>query len=332
MNGGKFTISAVPHKSSCPTLLSGDAASAAALLEEPDKPIWYLGYGSNLNSNVFKGKRKIKPLEERHVLVEGLELTFDLPGLPYLEPRFANCRFTTSTLSNGSTEPRNDEKDPNYVERRCDFDFNAPWTGKGALIGVAYLISAEDFARVIKSEGGGSGYKMVSVQAKVFRRKVKPGSGEERFELTGETVNAFTLLASDETIRKPFGQPSKRYLTLIQQGAKGERACTDFILRLNFDFVEHKLPPNYIAYLDSLTPYFAGTFRQELGAAVFIALCGIPLTVIMMFGLTFAHKDGSYPRWVNESRRKLARLIWRIYDDYMTGMFGDGERTIKKDA
>ncbi|KAL5501183.1 hypothetical protein ACEPAH_9570 [Sanghuangporus vaninii] len=313
MNGGKCPIAATLCKSLRPTVLCGDAVSAATLLEKHDKPLWYLAYGSNLNSNVFKRRRGIKPLEERHVVVEGLELTFDLPGLPYVEPRFANCRFATGPSDNALVSG-NDDKVAKFVQCGGDIDLNGVWTGKGALIGVAYLVTPEDFARVIKTEGGGSGYRIISVQGKVFREEINPGEKKGKIEVTEEMVHAYTLFAPEGKIRTQPGQPSVRYLTLIREGAE-----------------EHKLPPSFIAYLESVAPYSAAIFRQKLGAVVTVALGAPTFIVVLLLGLVFAHKDGSNPRWVNKSRGKLMGFIWRVYDKCMLGLFGDGERTMEKD-
>jgi hypothetical protein len=57
--------------------------AAAALSTE--KTILYLAYGSNLSSETFRKTRGIVPISQVNVLVPGLTLTFDLPGLPYLE-------------------------------------------------------------------------------------------------------------------------------------------------------------------------------------------------------------------------------------------------------
>ncbi|KAL5480545.1 hypothetical protein ACEPAI_1815 [Sanghuangporus weigelae] len=314
MNGVKCPITATLCKSSRPKVLCGDANSVATLLEKHDKPLWYLAYGSNLNSSVFKERRGIKPLEERHVLVEGLELTFDLPGLPYVEPRFANCRFATGSSDNALVSG-NDDKAAEFVQCRSDIDLNGPWTGEGALIGVAYLVTPKDFACVVKTEGGGSGYKMVSVQGRVFRKEVNPGEKKDRIEVTGETVHAYTLFAPEENIRTQSGQPSVRYLTLIREGAE-----------------EHKLPPSFLAYLESVAPYSATTFRQKLGAVVTVALVAPPFIVVLLLGLAFAHKDGSSPRLINKARGKLMGFIWRVYGRCMLRLFGDGERAMDKDV
>src|SRR5271154_3155403 len=55
--------------------------------------VLYLGYGSNLGAETFRGKRNIKPLSQVNVVVPELSLTFDLPGIPYSEPCIGNVRY-----------------------------------------------------------------------------------------------------------------------------------------------------------------------------------------------------------------------------------------------
>ena len=206
-------------------VLPGDASKAGHLLVEEahaghlnngaggdkDQPLWYLAYGSNLNSKVFKGRRGISPIEKRNVFVPGLELTFDLAGLPFNEPRFANARFVT---------PSSSEK-PGNCSTEVDYDWEAPWTGRGALLGVAYLVTPTDFGRILATEGGGGSYKMVAVEAHVIACDAFPDS--KRHSLTGERLRAFTLVSPAGLARNRYvaGQPSLRYLNLIRSGAEG---------------------------------------------------------------------------------------------------------------
>ena len=60
--------------------------------------IFYLAYGSNLSAETFQGKRGIRPISQLNVLVPELALTFDIPGIPYLEPCFANTKYRSQKL------------------------------------------------------------------------------------------------------------------------------------------------------------------------------------------------------------------------------------------
>ncbi|KAF3916755.1 hypothetical protein ABW20_dc0107533 [Dactylellina cionopaga] len=90
--------------------------------------IKYLAYGSNLSAETFLGKRGIKPLSKVSVRVPSLTLSFDLAGVPYKEPRFANVR------------PRDE--------------------GDQELIGVVYEVTPTDYATILKTEGG---YSVIDV-------------------------------------------------------------------------------------------------------------------------------------------------------------------------
>jgi hypothetical protein len=214
-----------------------DLDSSAGIVHDTDdvddKPIWYLAYGSNLNSKVFKGRRGIRPLMNRNVFVPGLELAFDQPGLPFLEPRFANARFVShpSVLKEDGVEQNNNAEEGNGSTElgqkqdkhfHVEFDCNKPWTGReGALLGVAYLVSPTDFARILATEGGGSTYKMVAVDAYILTCSVHAVDGKAMHAVTGETIKAYTLVCPREKTRGVYGQASLRYLNLIRTGAEG---------------------------------------------------------------------------------------------------------------
>jgi hypothetical protein len=51
---------------------------------------YYFAYGSNLNSDVFEGRRGVTPLDVRVGVLEGYRLAFNMPGVPLLEPSFAS--------------------------------------------------------------------------------------------------------------------------------------------------------------------------------------------------------------------------------------------------
>lgn len=67
-------------------LASPDSPSAST------KTILYLAYGSNLCAETFLGRRGIRPVSQINVSAPAFDLSFDLPGIPYNEPCFANTR------------------------------------------------------------------------------------------------------------------------------------------------------------------------------------------------------------------------------------------------
>ncbi|KAF8252692.1 hypothetical protein K440DRAFT_517567, partial [Wilcoxina mikolae CBS 423.85] len=130
-------------------------------LEKSQENIFYLAYGSNLCSATFLGQRKIRPISSTNVRVPSLSLTFNLPGIAYLEPCFANV----------SESPPNEEG----------------WW-KNGLIGVVYEVTPADFAKILATEGGGAAYRVHTATA-------LPISGGE--PITATTLLAPALRARD---------------------------------------------------------------------------------------------------------------------------------------
>ncbi|RPA95834.1 hypothetical protein L873DRAFT_1579608, partial [Choiromyces venosus 120613-1] len=149
----------------------------------------YLAYGSNLASATLTSSRKIHPLRITPVRVPGLTLTFNLPGIPYLEPCFANVRLRSTQSGEEEEEGRE-------------------------LVGVVYEITRSDYDRLFASEGAGAAYQEYSVSCIPLGAA---GGCEE--------VIARTLLCPEHTeaLTRWTGQPSLRYLDLLRSGAR-ERA------------------------------------------------------------------------------------------------------------
>lgn len=142
---------------------------------EPLRPrlVWYLAYGSNMSSAKFTGSRGIVPQAIARVRVPGHILAFNIPGLPYSEPT-----FTSIVRSN-----------PADIE-------------KPELLGVAYLITQDQYIRVLASEGGGIAYDDIEV-------KCIPVSETDR-QIIGSHVMVKTLGPAME--RSPWPKPSRRYM------------------------------------------------------------------------------------------------------------------------
>ena len=54
--------------------------------------VYNFAYGSNMYPTVLSGRRKIHPIESIPGILEGWQLTFDLRGLPAVEPCFGNIK------------------------------------------------------------------------------------------------------------------------------------------------------------------------------------------------------------------------------------------------
>ena len=292
------SVPTVPVGSKLPATSSARIAKSTARLEQPlaEQTILYLAYGSNLSAETFKGVRGIRPLSAINVHVPSLDLTFDLPGIPYKEPCFANTRYREPTTSKS--------------------DYHKDRWRKG-LVGVVYEVTPSDYHKIIATEGGGGSYQDVVVPCFV----IPPGTTSVDATPTGTPFDAHTLFAPSDnkrgkSVTRPdpsYAQASARYLKLITDGAE-----------------EHDLPADYMAYLYNLRPYTITTYRQSLGQALLVTTW-VPI-FILLFGLArhTADKDGRIPAWLVQIQAVVFRSVWAIYDGFYKKVFGDGERTIKE--
>lgn len=184
-------ISSIPRTS--PSRLSHPSANPAPFPTNPipcttltgpapPKSVLYLAYGSNLSAETFLGVRKIRPISQVNVSCPSLRLTFDLPGIPYQEPCFANTALRklpelpdppklppgTPDLPYPPNPPHNtDEHDERHGREDKDVLSATTYPGdpvwnKG-LIGVVYEVTEEDYAHIVATEGGGASYADILV-------------------------------------------------------------------------------------------------------------------------------------------------------------------------
>lgn len=279
----------------------------------------YLAYGSNLCDETFLGKRGIKPLSATNVLVPELRMTFDLPGIPYAEPCFANSA-KRDPRGQEDLAPRDvvtSEKAPLLREHK---EYNKDKWKKG-MVGVVYEVTAADFAHIIATEGGGSSYQDVLVDCHALDAdQTVPVPWTPK----NESFKAHTLFApavpdGEEPpkdgggFRRPdpsYAQASARYLKLITDGAK-----------------ERKLPHEYQDYLNSLQPYTITTQKQHLGQFIF-SMLWVPI-IMFIFSLNrqFQDEKGIAPAWLRLLTAGVFRAVWGSYDYFFKALFGDGERT-----
>jgi hypothetical protein len=273
----------------------------------PQNTVLYLAYGSNLSTKTFRGRRGIQPLSQVNVLVPELVATFDLPGVAYSEPCFANTRYRKP---NGSTRPNASEKDellPHPLDHHKD-----RWH-KG-LVGVVYEVTKADYAHIIATEGGGAGYQDVVVDCYTLSGDPKE---EVPLDPKGETFKAHTLFSPPKIIRPDpsYAQPSARYLKLITDGAE-----------------ECLLPYEYQTYLKGIRPYEPTTAKQRLGQFIFLSTWAPAFALIFGAGNIFLDKNGRYPDWYKKFANAIFVAVWASYDNFFKKIFGDGERTTYKDG
>ncbi|OOF95873.1 hypothetical protein ASPCADRAFT_207206 [Aspergillus carbonarius ITEM 5010] len=296
-----------------------------------EKTVLYLAYGSNLCSETFLGKRGIKPLSQINVIVPGLWLTFDLPGIPYMEPCFAATRLRQPPSEEGSGRIESDEKaameTSRLIQKTPDYNPDMP------LIGVVYEVTLTDYARIIATEGGGRGYEDKVVDCYAFPKSydpadplperpgtkpfkahtlLSPAVAEELLGTPGPRKRTFFSRFSPLVRPDPFyAQPSARYLNLIATGA-----------------AEHDFPIAYRNYLARIQPYRITTLRQKIGKVVFVGCWGPPVLLVLLLQRVFAGSDGRSPTWLVKFADAVFFTFWQSYDNVFRGLFGDGERTI----
>ncbi|KAI5804206.1 hypothetical protein DFH27DRAFT_397238 [Peziza echinospora] len=299
--------------------------------EEDEETTFYLAYGSNLCAKTFLGRRGIRPLSAKNVLVPGFAVVFDLPGLPYLEPCFANLNQRGGHLHrDGDGEDAVVEtymEDLTSLVTTAERDGEAGKKWEKALIGVVYEVTMRDFAKIIMTEGGGEGYQDVLVDCYVLPESSKSKSTESTSTTTTtptstattqnttntSTLRAHTLLAPTSKTRPDLPlQPSPRYLNLLITGAK-----------------EHNLPEIYIKYLTQLHAYHRTTYRQSAGAILLAATWALPLITTFKLGEIFVDKKtGRVDWWVGRVREFTQMGMWGWYEYFAKWVFGDGVRTV----
>ncbi|KAK1843704.1 gliotoxin biosynthesis protein [Colletotrichum chrysophilum] len=148
-------------------------------------PVWYFAYGSNMRSSVMAG-RSIIPQQTAVARIPTHVLTFDIFGFPYSEPSFASIAKRSQVT----------------VDTVLSTDKNIPFESL-PVHGVAYLISQEEYIRLVISEGGGVAYREIDVEAEFLN------SSEEPIQ----KVIVSTLEAKHPF--RPNAAPSARYLNTV---------------------------------------------------------------------------------------------------------------------
>lgn len=266
--------------------------------EDAGENIFYLAYGSNLCAKTFLGMRGIRPLSQKNVHCPTLTLTFDLGGFPYLEPCFANTRYTA------------DEPPPPPP----GVDYHKTHWKKG-VVGVVYEVTQKDFLKIMATEGGGASYQDVIVPC----YPLQAGITEVPEIPTGEAFEAHTLYSpwrpGGLSRRDPnHAQPSPRYMNLLTTGA-----------------AEHNLPDEYREYLAQIRPYVATSTRQKIGRIAFATVWAPILLPLMMLSRRLVDNKGVAPKWFKAIMDGLKLSMWGSYDIFYKRIFGEGERTVESE-
>lgn len=290
------------QRSQPPNKIAYDANSNSELDKSSDADtVYYLAYGSNLCANTFRRVRGITPLSQVNVVVPELKLTFDLPGIPYTEPCFANTEYRVapnpSDMCEQATRATKYRKD-----RWC----------KG-LVGVVYEVTNADYAKLIATEGGGGyGYRDIVVDCYEI-----PAESEivDQYPQTAP-FKAHTLFApalSRDRITRPdqsYAQPSARYLKLLTDGAE-----------------ENALPLEYRDYLYQIRPYTITSTGQQIGRLIFLSLRKLLFIVLFKISKIVSDENGLAPQWMTVIMQTVFVIIWSSYSSIFKVILGDGERT-----
>ncbi|KAI1491579.1 hypothetical protein F5X96DRAFT_457833 [Biscogniauxia mediterranea] len=183
-------ITSIPRTSAARLAL---AASGTESDTDADT-VLYLAYGSNLCAETFLGMRGIRPLSQVNVSAPAFDLTFDLPGLPYQEPCFANTaprklpkppvpipipgdppKFPPPLSVGLDGEGREEESasDSETSSLLPPLPLSPALLGDGptwskGLYGVVYEVTPEDYAKIVATEGGGASYRDVLTPCLAF--------------------------------------------------------------------------------------------------------------------------------------------------------------------
>lgn len=322
--------------------------------------ILYLAFGSNLCAETFLGRRKISPLSQLNVTCPSLRLTFSIPGLPYMEPCFANTAVREIPKEPALPDPRNPAP---VIPPPVDDPEDAPPRWEKGLVGVVYEVTKEDYAKIIATEGGGSGYQEIVVPCLAIPPRIqvpenpggiipkpflahtlcmpilpdlpqKPGDGKgaKRTQYSDSEDNSG---GGDDDNDDDDGGNKGWWWRFIRRGRQRPdpdyaQPSERYLNLLRTGAAEHELPDEYQAYLAALRPFTTTTWRQKVGKAVMGLMWGPLLMTTFGLGSLIADDKGKVPTWYAGCMTGTFSCIWVSYDWILKPLFGDGERTMEK--
>jgi hypothetical protein len=260
--------------------------------------IIFLGYGSNMCKKTFEGMRKIKPLKSFACTVPNYFLSFDMIGQPYFEPAFASIYQHINPASTITYEYAKNIHD--HCCPGLPFKFNPKEPEKSlppTLNGVLYLISKEDYQRILSTEGGWGyddlehGYKAIDVECITY---------------DNQKIIAKALGSKPSSIRAGC-QPSLRYLNLLRIGAK-----------------ENNLTQDYQDYLNSLSHFEITTTSKKIGRTLYI-ISSIYILIFFIFLRKYMTKTGER---ISKPIARVVILAIKLshanYNFFFKPLFGSG--------
>lgn len=351
--------------------------------------VLYLAYGSNLCAQTFLGQRGIRPVSAINVSAPSLRLTFDLPGIPYKEPCFANTALRkvpkhppipdppgkvpdlphpppyTFPPKSEKTEGRSHkDQSTTPISRGVHQDvrknaYGDPEWDKG-LIGVVYEVTPEDYATIIKTEGGGSAYQDILVPCIAIPNKVgipedppipelpkpffahtlfapripkKPDDGDDN-----DDKNSTRARDGDDggdgddgDDKSPLDRLKDWWQDMLLRPIRPDpeyaQPSARYLKLITDGAAEHGLPDEYQEWLAKLQPYTITSRRQTIGQYIFLGLAMPVMGLFLGLSKWLADDRGKIPLWVGLFMETLFHLVWLGYDRVFKPVFGDGERT-----
>ncbi|WYZ42490.1 hypothetical protein EsH8_VI_000189 [Colletotrichum jinshuiense] len=349
-------VSSIPRTS--PSRL---AAAAESTDSNPDAPatapttVLYLAYGSNLSAETFLGARGIRPVSQVNVSAPSLTLVFDLPGLPYREPCFANTAPRKIPKLPDPTDPPKFPPVPPVLPppRPLAAEDELPTTpdlgwDKG-LFGVVYEVTPEDYATIMATEGGGSSYKDILVPCIPLPPRVsvpeKPPIDIPRPFLAHTLYSPAIPDAEPEEPGRGRGDggdgdtpsdPRKKwYWRFLRPTRRPDPAYAQpsarYLKLITDGAAEHELPDDYQRWLNGLQPYTVTTRRQRVAQWLLTVFFMPAMLLYFVLNKLVANKDGKVPLWLGLGIGILFNVLWIVYDGVLKPVFGDGERTQEDD-
>ncbi|KAI0890379.1 uncharacterized protein GGS22DRAFT_183727 [Annulohypoxylon maeteangense] len=338
-------------------------------LASPDSPdesssltVLYLAYGANLSKSTFD-RLDVKPISQINVSAPAFDLAFDLPGIPYWEPRFSNItprKIPKPPLDPPKPpfDPPKPPFDPPHLSSAKYPGFLLPSLPPGfpswdkGLYGVVYEVTRDDYRKIIQAEGGGSAYQDILAPVLALPPPLNIPEKPPIPELPKPFI-AHTLYAPRLPSLKPPGDGDdndghdndgdddddprdkkwwQKLLLPVRRPDSYGQPSARYLQLIRDGALEHYLPDDYLLYLAKLQAYKITTCRQEVGRWLFLLIWLPWFALILLLGFFFADKkDGKIPAWLGATSTVLANLMWKTYDVVFKPVFGSGERTIEEE-
>ena len=252
------------------------------------EPIYYFGVGSNLSRSYLEQRsvsgKKIGIISMEPCFIPGYRLAFNMRGVPPLEPAMGGLEpvsvYVPDEQSPGSTSPSTmavSKPLKAYEKAECH----------GSLV----KLSPEDYDLMYKSEGGGrganQGYEEIIVTCIPYNKSHPP-------------VQAVAFRVRNHARLLQDASPSKRYMTIIQSGAKELGLEPGYQKWLD----EHPIQRSCSKPLKKLAVY--NTFFHFVSVLLFKSR--FP-TYVQSRMLSIVYMNGSESNWMTEMTREVVACL-----------------------